>query len=90
MTDDDISRFEALFQALLSSSDGSSRIETLFFEAVMLAGLGDVVYLEGVPRRMTVCDGGAHSPAEVDACWQPGRPCVVDSGHSLQRVRSAG
>jgi hypothetical protein len=88
MTDDDINRFEDLFQALLTSSDGSSRIETLYYEAVMLAGLGDLVYLQGVPRRMTACDGGAHSPAEVDRCWQPRRPCMVDSGHSLKTVRS--
>ncbi|MFL6604957.1 MAG: hypothetical protein ACJ8R9_26975 [Steroidobacteraceae bacterium] len=90
MTDDDIRHFQDLFQALLSSSDGSSRIETLFFEAVMLAGLGDVVYLEGVPRRMTVCDGEAHSPREMNRCWQPRRPYVLDSVHNRKMVRSAG
>jgi hypothetical protein len=61
MTDEDIRRFQDFFEALLASSDGNSRLETLFFEAVMLAGLGDLVYLEGVSRRMPARGGMAHS-----------------------------
>lgn len=91
MTDEDIRRFQDLFGALLASSDGNSRIETLFFEAVMLAGLGDLVYLEGVSRRMPARGGMTHSPAEVDCFRQPAEANAAgDSRRGRNVMRSSG
>jgi hypothetical protein len=91
MTDDDIRRFQGLFEALLASSDGNVRIETLFFEAVMLAGLGDLVYLEAVSRRMPARGAMAHSPAELHCFRQPAEANAAgDSGRGRNVMRSSG
>jgi hypothetical protein len=91
MTEDDIRRFEDFFVALLASSDGNSRIETVFFEAVMLAELGDVVYLEGVSRRMPASGGMAHSPAEAHCFRQPAEANAADdSRRGRNMLRSSG
>jgi hypothetical protein len=89
MTDDDIRRFQDVFEALLANSDGNGRIPTLFFEAVMLSGLGDLVYLEDVPRRMIARRGMTQNPADVDHFRQSATAlATVDAGHSRKTARS--
>ncbi len=68
MTDDDISRFQDVFETLLANSDGNGRIPTLFFESVMLSGLGDLVYVEDVPRRM-IARGGVTRDVTASRPW---------------------
>jgi hypothetical protein len=89
MTEDDISRFQDIFKALLANNDGDGGIQTLFFEAVMLAGLSDLVYLESVPRRMITCCGMTQNPAGLAHFRQFAEPlATIDTRRTRQTVRS--
>jgi hypothetical protein len=50
LTEEDIRRFQSFFVSLLARGDGHRCPEALFLQAAILAGLGDMVYVQGVTR----------------------------------------